>query len=103
MDRVLEILGIVGLVLIVTASYIFEPIRLKLSHKYPILGTLISCSQCLGFWVGLGASFFILDEPWGGYLVFAGLVSLMSYLTDLLIGLLKEAQDVLWLFKTKGK
>lgn len=103
MASLTEILGIVGLVLIVTNSYIFESIRLKLSHKYPMLGTFISCSQCLGFWVGLVASFFILNEPWGGYLVFAGLISLSSYIIDLMIGLLKEAQDVLWVLKSKAK
>ncbi len=98
-----EILGIVGLVLIVTNSYIFDPVRLRLSNKYPILGTFISCSQCLGFWVGLGVSFFILDEPWGGYLVFAGLISLSSYVVDLVIGLLKESQNVMWLYKSKTR
>jgi len=93
--------GIVGLVIIITNSYLFEYIREKINKKNKILGILISCPQCLGFWLGLGFSLLTLQDTLIGHFICAGLVSLTSYIIGLTIGLLKEAQDGLWLFQNK--
>jgi hypothetical protein len=45
-------LTLVGLVYIVSQSFIFRPIRL-LASNLRVLEVLIYCPSCTGFWVGL--------------------------------------------------
>jgi hypothetical protein len=45
-------LTLVGIVYIVSQSYVFRPIRI-LASNLRLLGVLIYCPACTGFWVGL--------------------------------------------------
>lgn len=45
-------LTLIGIVYIVSQSYIFRPIRIIASYLR-LLGVLIYCPSCTGFWVGL--------------------------------------------------
>jgi len=52
-------LAVLGATLIVNRSVLFAPLRRlfpKPDGETPFLGTLVRCTQCLGFWVGLAAS-----------------------------------------------
>lgn len=49
---IFTILSSLGMSLIITKSYIFEPIRLKFIGKEFIF-TLLNCPQCMSFWTGL--------------------------------------------------
>ena len=46
-----------GMTNIITQSSIFEPLRIKINEKNPMLGLLVSCPMCMGFWVGIFALF----------------------------------------------
>jgi hypothetical protein len=54
MNLFLFFFACIGLTFIITISYIFKPVREKANAIHPVLGKLLKCSQCSGFWVGLG-------------------------------------------------
>jgi hypothetical protein len=53
----MNFLACLGLVWIIKDSYIFKKPRDFLKSKSNWVKELLSCSQCLGFWVGVGLSF----------------------------------------------
>lgn len=53
MNLFLFLLACLGLTFIITISYIFRPVREKSAAISPVLGKLLKCPQCMGFWVGL--------------------------------------------------
>jgi len=74
-DLVVFIFGCAGLTTILVSSDIVEPVRDFISEKSTFLGKMINCSMCLGFWVGLAASFYSDINPlWG-----ASISSLFSW------------------------
>ena len=74
-DLVVFIFGCAGLTTILVSSDIFEPIRSFVSERSTFLGKMVNCSMCLGFWVGLVASFYSDINPlWG-----ASISSLFSW------------------------
>jgi hypothetical protein len=89
----LSIAGLVGVVLVISTGKVFDPLRdwLK-SFVHPLnpgpwLAALISCSMCSGVWVG--ALWAVVNRwPWSAVIVYAGIISLLSYVMDELLGLL---------------
>ena len=45
-----EVLALCGIVQIITTSYLLAPLRASLPTEH--LKHLVSCTQCMGFWVG---------------------------------------------------
>jgi hypothetical protein len=85
------IVGCVGMVLIVTTGKIFFPLRIYLRgfsvayNPFRILGDLISCPMCLGWWVG-----FLWTLLFDGFAVYecflwGGIVSMFCYVSDELL------------------
>jgi integral membrane sensor domain MASE1 len=72
----LIILGLVGITVIITAGSIFEEIRNKVSESSVVLGKLINCPMCTGFWIGF---FFGFTVDMGPAIIVGGLVSLLSW------------------------
>jgi len=69
-------LGLVGITVIITSSVFFEDLREKVSNSSQILGKLINCPMCTGFWVGLFFGFISGIAP---PVLIGGLVSLLSW------------------------
>jgi hypothetical protein len=73
MDPYLLTFGAIGLTIVVTKSKIFMPLRRSLVESRQIdvalLGELLSCSMCLGTWMG-----FVV-----GLLLGYGLVGVLAY------------------------
>ena len=55
----IKFLACIGLVWILKDSYIFHAPREYLKSKSKYLERLLSCSMCLGFWVGVLLSFLL--------------------------------------------
>lgn len=53
MEFILFLLACLGATFIVNMSYIFKPIRKKADDVSLMLGKLLKCPQCMGFWMGL--------------------------------------------------
>jgi hypothetical protein len=82
MNIELIILGLVGITIIITAGAIFEDIREKISQNSNVLGKLINCPMCTGFWVGF---FFGFASGIAPPIIVGGLVSLLSWSTYSLV------------------
>lgn len=54
----MTLMASIGLVWIIKDSLIFKSPRNYISSKSKWLEELFSCSQCLGFWVGLALAYF---------------------------------------------
>lgn len=67
-----------GITSIITMGGIFKKVRYKVAKFSSILGELISCSHCLGFWVGMGLSFVLHVNLQCHYLVESFLQATMS-------------------------
>jgi Na+/proline symporter len=74
----LMIFGLVGITIIITAGSIFEELRNKVNEKSSVLGKLINCPMCTGFWVGF---FFGFIDGMAPPMITGGLVSLLSWIT----------------------
>lgn len=74
----LMILGLVGITIIITLGSIFEEVRNNISEKSVVLGKLINCPMCTGFWVGF---FFGFIDGMAPPMITGGLVSLISWVT----------------------
>ena len=88
-----DLLGLVGLVLIATSSYVLEGPRVWVSGKSRHLGVLVSCSMCMGFWFGLA---YAIAHDLGHIerkLLFAGEVSLACYAADSVLVFLERFPD----------
>lgn len=84
----------IGSTLIITQSFAFKKIREKANDINSILGKLLKCSQCTGFYMALICQFIILFKERGlfifywtdFYFILYGFIgSLFCYLTYLLI------------------
>jgi hypothetical protein len=59
----MEYLAYLGLVWVIKHGEILNLPRNFISRKIPLMGRLLKCTLCLGFWVGISA---------GGYSYYAG-------------------------------
>jgi len=96
------ILSTIGATLIITQSYIFKPIREKACNINNHLGKLISCSQCVGFYVAIIFQFIILLNERNGfifylsdiyYILYGFIGSFVCYVVYLLIKPLIDKYD----------
>lgn len=89
-----EVVGLIGVVLVLSAGRIFDPLRdwlLTWENKLNPLrwaGELLQCSMCCGVWVGFLWGFFAEGWAWHTALVFGGCISIASLVTDELIGII---------------
>jgi len=67
----------------VAVAHLLEPIRSKVAN-WPIIGGLIHCPMCLGFWFGGGASF-LSFSPTGSIIMDCFFGSITSWALFLLI------------------
>lgn len=89
---VIDVIGLVGVVLVVSTGKIFDPVRDFLrSFNNPYnpsrwFADLISCSMCSGVWVG---ALWGVAHSWtlGSVIVFSGLLSLFSFAANEVLGL----------------
>ncbi len=56
---------LVGLIYLITRSSIFAPIRTALAVSSKLLGLLLYCPACSGFWIGVVYAL-IYVQPWLG-------------------------------------
>lgn len=64
-------LFVYGVTLPIAVLRLFAPLREAALRLYEPLGHFLSCPACVGFWVGLMASFTpfrVLGPPWDGFL-----------------------------------
>ena len=100
-EDILVLLALVGIVSIITRSYIMEKIREKAPGKN--LRYMLNCPQCSGFWVGLffGLYFQLYIErvfafsSFVNVLLWGGLVSLLSSIIIPLTDYLSFAKTLL--------
>jgi len=87
-----EMAGLIGVVLVISTGKVFDPLREFLktfSSPYnpsKWLASLISCSMCSGVWVGAIWGVTHLWS-WESIVVFSGLLSLLSFATNEVLGL----------------
>jgi hypothetical protein len=85
-------LAAIGIVWIIKDSYILKKPRDFLKRKSEALSELLSCSQCLGFWVGVFFSIYF-SYKYGFYeivLLYPFAVSAFCWLTDSLLDMIQE-------------
>lgn len=104
MNNILLILAAIGALLIIKDGFIFESLRRFIKNKaFSINNTLgiyvsklISCAQCLGFWVGfmIFLIFSLLEQNYENIIIisiyFGFIISLLGYITDMLLTYLDE-------------
>ena len=79
---ILHLLGLTGITLIIVGATIFDRMRNWLLLKRPNdIGYLVTCPQCMGFWVGLFGGMIYADMLMMTPL-YAGAVSLLALLID---------------------
>jgi hypothetical protein len=90
MDNIGLILGCVGLVYIITRSYITQSIRTNIKPIW--LQYMLNCPQCIGFWVGILAA---IPDNIILCILHGGLISLLSSFCVLILELLTLFQTYL--------
>jgi len=89
-----EVVGLIGVTLVVTAGKIFEGLRDWLNgfrnwwSPLRITGSLLSCSMCSGIWVGFLWGWLAKGWPWYAALILGGCISIAALVTDETVGLL---------------
>lgn len=89
----IKLLACLGLVWILKDSYILNRPRKFLSKRSKHLKELLSCSQCLGFWVGVALSLYELNfNGFSEILFFIPLLSsAFCWFFDSLLDLIQES------------
>lgn len=100
LDFTIFLLATIGLTMIITQSYIFKPIRKIIQQISPVLGKLLHCPMCFGFWSGILVKTMLLIFYHQLILLsliiivlFGFIGSFVSYLTYLLIKPLMNKYD----------
>ena len=92
----------IGATFIITGSDIFKKIREKINNINPILGKLINCNQCTGFYVALLIQLIILFKErmmfilyWSDlyYILYGFIGSFFCYFTYLIIEYIKSKKQ----------
>jgi uncharacterized membrane protein len=52
-DLIIWVFTVLGLTTIVTTSGLMQPIRIRVRKINSLLGILVSCPPCFGFWAGM--------------------------------------------------
>lgn len=81
---IFKILGLVGITLILTSSFILIPLRDRIVNLNKYFGILVNCSACTGFWTGLIYGLYTKETIVNSILL-GGSVSFIAYFSDSLI------------------
>lgn len=87
-----QYVGLVGVTVVLTAGKVFEPVREWLlgfrvrSNPLRIVGELLACSMCCGWWVGFLWGYGLRGMAVADAVIAGGLVGLASYATDTALG-----------------
>lgn len=72
------ILIVFGMVVTVSLSQVMQPVRNLAKKIHPMLGTLVGCPMCFGFWAGIALNLLGYSH-YGGYspfnILFDGLLA----------------------------
>lgn len=91
----LEVVGLVGLTLVISVGSIFDGLRKWCAgFKHPLnlfkwFGELISCPMCTGAWVGIGWAFLDGQNTMTAIVV-GGLISVSATVVNMLLGVLSN-------------
>jgi len=101
--HMIKIIGLIGLTIIITNGRITESLRAWLYSKTEIIGAFLECSMCVGFWIGSLYSFLFVRQMnvCLDIVIFGGMISLLSYMVDLLLEHIKVKNELLWRKVTK--
>ena len=88
--NIIDIVASIGLTVIVTQSFLFDPVRQFLLKKNKYLGKLFHCPMCFGFWSIFIVLFFKSFIPIINY---GFITSLFCYIVYLLIKPLMDKYD----------
>ena len=94
-DFIQYILASIGLMCILKYGSILDWPRTFLTARFEFFDDLFHCSLCLGFWSGISVTTFIYfcDPPWDPiYWLFPFTASLFCWVSDSLIGILKDGE-----------
>lgn len=102
MDHVdiLTLAGLVGVTLVISVGSIFDSLRewlkgfVQRANPLRVLGELMSCSMCSGWWVGFAWGLYS-REPVFESVVIGGLVSVTTFLSDEVFAILSAGSRVL--------
>lgn len=89
-----EIIGLIGLTLVVSTGRIFQPLREwllgfeKSTNVLRVLGELMSCSMCSGVWVGFLWGLFVERLGMAHSVILGGVISVASLAMNEMLGLL---------------
>ena len=88
-------LGGVGVTLIVATARIFAPVRDRLVARRTTraLGKLLSCSMCVGFWIGAGLGWIGGNRAPVDLVLTGGALSVLSYAADMALRRLGSGFD----------
>lgn len=89
----IEYLGLIALTTIFVRGFITEKFRLWLLTKNELLGRMINCAMCVGFWTGLIYSLFFFSIR--NSILNAAIVSIGSCFIDQLLENLKVKNELL--------
>jgi len=90
----LDLVGLVGLTIVVSVGKVFTPLREYLgSFTHPWnpgrwVAALISCSMCSGVWIGLLWALVVEKWPIDDSIIFAGIVSVAAFTANEVLGIL---------------
>lgn len=79
------IIEAIGATFIITRSRLLRPAREYLTKKKVWIGEMLSCGQCVGFHIGLGANLITGEE-----LTNCFIVSLFCFFIDIVIDKIKK-------------
>lgn len=98
MMTMLEMVGLIGVTLVITHGTIFDGLRAwLLGFEHPAnflrwVGVLMSCPQCAGFWVGACWAL-ALQKPWVTVVVAGGVVSATTVAADFVFRFVSASVD----------
>jgi len=102
MNFILFVLATIGLSFIITQYYIFKWLRDYAQSKSKLLGKLLNCNSCVGFWSGLLIQFLFITKErvdivfvWSDlfYIIYGFIGSLVSYVAYLILRPLMDKFD----------
>jgi len=87
MYNIIEILGLIGLSNIIINGIITKKLRAWLYTKNEIVGSLLECAICVGFWTGFLYSLFFKSKMdiCVNDILFGGMISILAFIIDIII------------------
>lgn len=96
----LQLVAMTGATAVIVYGSVLKRPRQWLMNRYKILKEFLSCSMCVGFWVGVGASYLVNAGDIILHLTFGFASSATSWLYDSLVG---STQSIEVFYSRKNK